>query len=123
MGQPFKKKEYPKSYFDKIFKRFLTEQDPKEKTIPETSEKESYYITIPYLESESRRFMNNLAKIIKKKFDVNIVPVYKSFKSGRYFQLKSNIPLALCSNIVYKFTCSCDMNLTYYGIFFIFYCK
>ena len=39
-----------------------------------------------------------------------------SFKIGRYFQLKSDTPLALCSNVVYKFTCSCDMNRTYYGM-------
>ena len=112
----FQENGYPKSYFDKIFKRFLTEQDAKEKTIPDTSEKENYYITIPYLESESRRFINKLAKIIKNKINVNIVPVYKSFKIGRYFQLKSDTPLALCSNVVYKFTCSCDTNLTYYGM-------
>ena len=61
LGSMFQKNGHPKSCFDKIFKRFLTEQDTKEKTIPETSEKESYYITIPYLESESRRFINNLA--------------------------------------------------------------
>ena len=66
------------------------------------------------MESESRRFINNLTKIIKNKIDVNIVPVYKSFKIGRYFQLKSNTLLALCSNVVYKFACSCDMNLTFY---------
>ena len=112
----FQENGYPKSYFDKIFKRFLTEQSAKEKNIPDTSEKENYYITIPYLESESRRFINKLAKIIKNKINVNIVPVYKSFKIGRYFQLKFDTPLALCSNVVYKFTCSCDMNLTYYGM-------
>ena len=106
----FQENGYPKSYFDMIFKRFLTEQDAKEKTIPNTSEKENYYITILYLESESRRFINKLAKIIKNKVDVDIVP----FKIGRYFQLKSDTSLALCSNVVYKFTCLCDMNLTYY---------
>ena len=84
------------------------------RTLPK---KKNYYITIPHLESESRRFINNLAKIIKNKIDVNIVPVYKSFKIGRFFQIKSNTPLALYSNVVYKFTCSCDMNLTYYGMF------
>ena len=68
------------------------------------------------MESESRRFINKLAKIIKNKINVNIVPVYKSFKIGRYFQLKSDTPLALCLNAVYKFTCSCDINLTYYGM-------
>ena len=60
---------------------------------------------MPYLKSESRRFLNKLAKIIKNKIDVYIVPVYKSFKIGRYFHLKFNIPLALCSNVIYKFTC------------------
>ena len=111
----FQNNIYPKSYFDKLFKRYLTEQDAK-KIIPDISEKESYYITIPYLESESRRFINNLAKTIKNKIDVNIVTVYKSFKIGSNFQLKSSTSLALCSNVVYKFTCSCDMHLTYYGM-------
>ena len=32
----FQENAFPKSYFDKIFKRFLTEQDAKEKTIPDT---------------------------------------------------------------------------------------
>ena len=111
----FQENRYPSSLFDKVFKRFLTEKTAKEKTTPDTFEKKSYYITIPYLESESRRFTSNLAKIIKNKIDANIVPIYKSFKIGRYFQLKFNSPLALCSNVVYKFTCSCDKNLTYCG--------
>ena len=34
----FQENGYPKSYFDKIFKRFLTEQDAKEKTIPDDTE-------------------------------------------------------------------------------------
>ena len=109
----FQENGYLKSYFDEIFKRLLTEQVAKKKTIPDTSEKETYYITLSYLESESRRFTNNLTKMIKTKIDVNFVPVYKSFKIGRYFQSKSNTPLALCSNVVDKFTFSCDMNLTY----------
>ena len=104
---------YPTSFFDKIFKRFLTEKDAKELTIQDASEKESYYITIPYLESESRIFTNSVAKIIKYEIDVNILLVYKSFKIGRSFHLKSNTSLVLCSNVVYKFSCSCDMNVTY----------
>ena len=45
-----------------------------------------------------------------------LYPFNKLLKIDRYFQLKSNTPLALCSNVVYKCTCSCDMNLTYYGM-------
>ena len=32
------------------------------------------------------------------------------------FQLKLETPLPLCSNVVFKFTCSCDTNLTYIGM-------
>ena len=41
--------------------------------------------------------------------------IYKTFKTGTYFQLKSRTPLWLCSNVVYKFTCSWDSNLTHIG--------
>ena len=112
----FQENGYPSSLFDRIFKRFLTEKDSKEKNVTDTSETKNYYITISYMESESRCFTNNLAKIIKNKIDVNIVPVYKSFKIGRYFQIKSNTLLAPCSNVVYEIKCSCDVNLTLYNM-------
>ena len=41
------------------------------------------------------------------------LPFKKTFKTGTCFQLKSRTPLLLCSNVVYKFTCSCDSNLTF----------
>ena len=47
---------------------------------------------------------------------LQIIPIYKSFKVKSYFQLKSKTPVALCSNVVYHFTCSCDTNKTYIGM-------
>ena len=41
--------------------------------------------------------------MMKNKIDVDIVPTYNLFKIGRYFQMKSNTPLALWSNVVFKF--------------------
>ena len=61
-------------------------------------------------------FLNRLSKIFKSKFNVKVCPVYKTFKIGNYFQLKSTTPLGLCSNVIYEFTCSCDANLTYIGM-------
>ena len=49
-------------------------------------------------------------------FDVKLLLLYRTNKVGQYFQLKSETPLPLCSNVVYKFTCSCDTNLTYIGM-------
>ena len=63
-----------------MFKRFLTEQEAKEKTIPDTSEKESYYITISHLENESRRFINNLSKIIKINLMLILYPFINHLK-------------------------------------------
>ena len=59
-----------------------------------------------------------LKNIIKSKFKITlkINPVYKTFKVSHYFQLKTRVPPALCSNIVYQFSCSCDSNLTYIGM-------
>ena len=58
-------------------------------------------------------FANRVSALIKNKYNLKISPIYKTFKVVNYFQLKSKTPLALCSNVVYKFSCSCDTNKTY----------
>ena len=60
--------------------------------------------------------MEALSRLCLKQFDVRLFPLYRTNKVGQYFQLKSKTPLPLCSNVVYKFTCSGDMNLTYIGM-------
>ena len=96
--------------------KYFWQNKTQKKKLSQTLSKKKVTTTIPHLKSESQRFINNLAKIIKNKINVNTVPVYKSFKISRYFQLKSNTPLTVYSNAVYKFTCSCDINITYYGM-------
>ena len=76
----FQENGYLKSCFDKIFKRFLTELDEKEKTIPDTSEKKITTLQTPYLESESRRFTSKLAKIIKIKLMLILYPFTNHLK-------------------------------------------
>ena len=43
------------------------------------------------------------------------MPVFNSFKISSHFSLKSESPGLLSSNVVYKFSCLCDTNLTYIG--------
>ena len=69
---------------------------------------------IPYLGKESHHFANHLSALIKN--NLKISPIYKTFKVTNYFQLKSKTPVALCSNVVYKFSCSCNTNKTYIGM-------
>ena len=42
--------------------------------------------------------------------------IFITFKVKNYFLLKSRTPKALYSNVIYKFTGSCDTNMTYIGM-------
>ena len=101
---------YPSSFFNKIFASF------------QSSNKFSQNISfencfcIPYLDKESHHFANCLSSLIKNKYNLKISPIYKTFKVVNYFQLKSKTPMALCLNVVYKFSCLCDTNKTYIGL-------
>ena len=65
---------------------------------------------------ESQHFANRLSALIKNKYNLKISPIYKTFKVANYFQLKFKTPIALCSNVVYKFSCLCDTNKIYIGM-------
>ena len=75
------------------------------------------YFCTSYLGTESHHFANRLSALIKNKYNLKISPIYKTFKVVNYFQLKFKTPVALCSNVVYKFLCSCDTNKTYIGMY------
>ena len=103
---------YPICFFNKFLQQFLTVDNhfsdcERSKTNPVV------YLNVPYIGKESRRFVSRLAKLFHVKFDVKVSAIYKTFKTGTYFQLKLRTPLLLCSNVVYKFTCLCDSNLAY----------
>ena len=53
---------------------------------------------------------------MKNKFNVDINVYYTTLKTGSYFQLKCSTPTHLISNVVYKFTCSCDTDVTCNGM-------
>ena len=111
----FNLKGYPNWFFDKCLRMFNFQSN--QQVDPETSvfNDHIYCIALPYFGKESRRFINNLQKIINSKLNLSIKlnALYKTFKVSNYFQLKSPVPSALCSNVVYEFSCSCDTNLTY----------
>ena len=110
----FPSNSYPIWFFNKFLQRFLTVDN-------DLSDRERsginpvVYLNAPNIGNESRRFVSRLAKLFHVKFDVKLFAIYKTFKTGTYFQLNLRSPLFLCSNVVYKFTCSCDSNLTYIG--------
>ena len=54
---------------------------------------------------------------IKSKLDIEITPIFKTTKISNYFNIKSWTPSNLQSNVMYKYTCSRDVNIpvTYVG--------
>ena len=113
----FKANSYPNKFFEKILHQFL--QFDKNQPFDPFQASQSpyeYFITTSYLGKDSRQFVKKFSKIINNQLDVKITPIYKSFKINSYFKLKSCTPLALCSNVVYQFRCSCDTNQTYIGM-------
>ena len=54
------------------------------------------YLNVPYIGKESRHFVSRLAKLFHVKFDVKVSAIYKTFKTGKYFQVKLRTPLLLC---------------------------
>ena len=74
-----------------------------------------YFVKIPYIGPSSHDFKNQIIKMFSSYLLTNVTPVFSTFKVSNYFSLKSQTPKLLTSNVVYKFSCLCDTNLTYIG--------
>ena len=101
---------YPIPFFNKILCQFQ-----KDNTDSKTEKEFIILFIIPYLGKISKEFALQIQSLIEKRFDIKITIVYKTTKVQEYFSLKSKTPLVLNSNVVYKFTCSRDVNVTYIG--------
>ena len=63
----------------------------------------------------SHEFRNKIIKLFYNDLRINITPVFTKLKVSDYLSLKSLAPKLITSNVVYKFMCLCDANLTYIG--------
>ena len=104
-------------FFDKIYNQFKAKLDdiPVDE-ISVVNNAELCPIFVSYVGEASIRFVKALSQLCLRQFDVRLLPLYRTNKVGQYFLLKSATSLPLCSNVVYKFTSSCDANLTYFGM-------
>ena len=102
---------YPSVFFDETFNSFL--KNISNVKLPDNSD---YTLVIPFFGHPSTRLAFDLKKLFKKVDNFNIRFSYDTFKVGQYFQLKSRVPRSLCSNVVYKFVCPCDADISYIGM-------
>ena len=113
----FIKNGYPIKYFNRVLARFrLSMADSAPVTESESDrDRFKHILKIPFVGSASYDFGNKVKALFLNEFQVEVHPVYSSFKIKSYFSLKSRTPYLYCSNVVYKFTCLCDANLSYIG--------
>ena len=109
----FMKNNYPIHFFNKILERFLHQPDTQTPTENEPDPK--ILFKVPFAGKISKDFFNNIRLIIQRKSGIHVVLLYTTTKVGHYFQLKSQTPSSLRSDVVYKITCSRDVSTTYIG--------
>ena len=83
----------------------------KRKTDNKTGKEFIDLFIILYLGKISKEFDLQIQSLIKKRFDTTFPIVYKTTNMQEYFSLKSKTPLILNLKVVYKFTCSRDVNV------------
>ena len=108
----FNNNGYPTTFFNRILDTFYQERKEKES---ESSINHKFAFKIPYLGKPSSSFFKNIRNLMKRKFEVEIYPIFKTTKVRNYFNIKNRTPWYLQSNVVYKYTCSRDVNVTYIG--------
>ena len=72
-------------------------------------------LCVPYYSKQSIKFAKQLSSIISKKFNIDMKIVYSTFKVKNYFRLKCRTPLHLLSNVVYKYECAENAQVSYIG--------
>ena len=110
----FLKNNYPKEFFENVYKRFKEKQAL---SAVRDLDREVSGITfkVPFIGEASFKFSKQVTNLIKTKYNISVLPVNTTSKVEDYFSLKSVTPRSLRSNVVYKFSCLQDANLTYIG--------
>ena len=105
---------YPNWSFDKSVEKFLKIKAPRSKDKENVNE-EKLFFSVPYFGKSSQLFTKRLSRLIANLTSVKLIPTYKTFKVGNYFNLKSCTPTPPVSYIVYCFSCPREADLIYIG--------
>ena len=74
-----------------------------------------YIFKIPFVGDISYQFQKEMISLFQEKFNVVVKPVFTTFKVGDYFSLKSRVPSFVRPNVVYRFKCLRDADISYIG--------
>ena len=76
---------------------------------------EKLLFSAPYLGKPSQIFVKQLSRLIASLITVKLILMYETFKVSNYLNLKSRIPTPLVFNVVYRFSCPREADMTYIG--------
>lgn len=116
MKRIFRLNGYPVSFIYNCLNLFL--ENKFEKRTVQIREIKTHKIVfkIPYIGKPSLLFKKSLTKLCAKYLkDTSVFCTFSSFKIQNYFSLKTRAPKALSSNVVYKFVCQVDPEVSYIG--------
>ena len=106
---------YISRVFHQVFRKFMVKYHSlPDQSLPD-NERDTDYEQCFVVGVGSKWFANRLFKLMKRQFGIKLGALFVTFKINHYFQLKSNTPHVLSSDVVYQFTCSYDKNLSYIG--------
>ena len=74
------------------------------------------YLTQPYIGTPSIKFGKRIAALFRDRLGTDIKIAYQTYKIFSYFNLDFPLPTLFCSNVVHKYTYSCDKNMSYVGM-------
>ena len=112
----FLKNGYPEELFQSCLRHFLNLKCGRNNSEVRVQEdKIETVFSIPYLGLPSVIFGRKIKRLFKEYYCIDAKIVFTSFKVKNYFSLKCHTPTPLLANVVYKFTCLCDTNITYIG--------
>ena len=71
-------------------------------------------ICLPYFGSTSEKYRKMLARLLKQ-YDIPSLIVFRPYKVGTYFSLKSQVPYSLKAGVVYRYVCPVNSGISYIG--------
>ena len=120
LRQTFEQNNYNVNFFDKETNKYferklqkkISEQEVEKTTTPN---KRKAWIKLPYIGKPSVHLGKRLQTLLHRQMDTDLRVTYGTTKIKDSFRLKDRDAPEICTQVVYKFTCPGDPDITYIG--------
>ncbi|MCG8432382.1 MAG: hypothetical protein MJA29_14590, partial [Candidatus Omnitrophica bacterium] len=106
---------YSNQMFQSCVNRYVSGKFQKRQERPPKEDSVEAPVYIPYIGQPSVIYGKKIRQIFKQYYKMNIRVIFTTFKVKNYFSLKCRTPFILRANVVYKYTCLRDADVSYIG--------